>query len=113
MSHPECTSDYLSASEDSASVSLSNLSIIETVLPDHNVGKEIAVTLQISHDNNGVPLFGKTASVRTTATSDPRFEVEFEENDQGNPRNWPVWYKGLVIFFMSWTTWRSVGFLGI
>ena len=79
---------------------------METTLPEHAADKEIAITPCVSYSHNGVPLERKITSVRTNATSDPRFEVDFEEDDPENPRNWPVWYKGMVIFAMSWTTWR-------
>lgn len=46
------------------------------------------------------------ASIRTTGTNNPDFEVDWDdEDDPTNPRNWPVWYKGLTIFFISWSTW--------
>jgi len=49
------------------------------------------------------------ASIRTTGTNNPDFEVDWDdEDDPMNPRNWPVWYKGLTIFFISWSTWCVV-----
>ena len=56
------------------------------------------------------PTFSKNAtSVNTTATHDPDFEVDWDDgNDQLNPRNWPVWYKGMSIGFVSWSTWCVV-----
>ena len=106
MSRPKYAPTAMPESEKSATASLSNFSIVETALPDQADKEMMTVSPQVSHGIDGAPLSRKATSVRTTATSDPRFEVEFEEDDQENPRNWPVWYKGLVIFFMSWTTWR-------
>lgn len=40
----------------------------------------------------------------TTTTSDPAFEVDFEDDDPNNPQNWPMWYKGAVIAVMSYAT---------
>lgn len=37
-------------------------------------------------------------------TLDPSFEVDFEDEDPQNPRNWPMWYKGLTIFSISYGT---------
>ena len=56
------------------------------------------------------PTCSKNAtSVNTTATHDPDFEVDWDDgNDQSNPRNWPVWYKGMSIGFVSWSTWCVV-----
>ena len=44
-------------------------------------------------------------SIATTAmTTDPAFEIDFEDGEQGNPQNWPTWYKGLILFVMSYGT---------
>ena len=52
------------------------------------------------------PVFSRKAtSTNTTGTNNPDFEVDWDDgNDQSNPRNWPVWYKGLTIGFISWST---------
>ena len=48
-------------------------------------------------------------SIGTTGTNNPDFEVDWDDdNDQLNPKNWPVWYKGLTIGFVSWSTWCVV-----
>ena len=41
-------------------------------------------------------------------TTDPDFEVDFEEGDPDNPKNWSVLYKAFAIFSMSWSTWVVV-----
>lgn len=47
----------------------------------------------------------KTTTIGTNATSDPRYEVDFEdENDRMNPKNWSLRYKGMGIAFLSWNT---------
>ncbi|KAF2430204.1 MFS general substrate transporter [Tothia fuscella] len=43
-------------------------------------------------------------SIATNGTSDPGFEIDFEENDTSDPRNWPFWYRATVIFFISYST---------
>ena len=43
-------------------------------------------------------------NVATNATSDPDFEIDFEDGDQGNAKNWPMWRKCLCIFFISYST---------
>jgi hypothetical protein len=43
-------------------------------------------------------------SVATNATTDPAFEIDWEEDDSGNPQNWPAWRKALVIFCTSIST---------
>lgn len=39
----------------------------------------------------------------TNATSDPRFEVDFDDSGD-NPQDWPMAKKALIIFFMSFST---------
>lgn len=40
----------------------------------------------------------------TTYTSDPSYEVDFEDGSNDNPRDWPAWYKALVVFSISFST---------
>ncbi|KIW69759.1 hypothetical protein PV04_05617 [Phialophora macrospora] len=40
----------------------------------------------------------------TDFTLDPNFEVDFEPDDRGNPRNWSIWYKSYAIFSISFGT---------
>lgn len=42
-------------------------------------------------------------TVTTNATSDPRFEIDFDENGE-NPQDLPMARKALIIFFMSFST---------
>ncbi|KAF2186265.1 MFS general substrate transporter [Zopfia rhizophila CBS 207.26] len=44
------------------------------------------------------------ASVATNMTSDPRFEVDFDDDSGENPQDWSMAKKGLIIFFMSFST---------
>jgi hypothetical protein len=49
-----------------------------------------------------------TTSIGTTGSRLPDFEVDFEPNDPDNPRNWPLWYRGLTIGVVSYATWTVV-----
>jgi hypothetical protein len=49
-------------------------------------------------------LTARVTSVGTTGTTDPNFEVDFEENDPENPQNWSMGYKAMAISFLSWNT---------
>jgi hypothetical protein len=40
----------------------------------------------------------------STWTTDPAFEVDWEDGDAENPRNWPLWYKSIVLFAISYGT---------
>lgn len=44
------------------------------------------------------------ASVMTTATSDPVFEIDFDEDDRANPKNWSIKMRGLIIGGVSYST---------
>lgn len=48
------------------------------------------------------------ASIGTTGSRPPDFEIDFEPDDPQNPRNWPLWYKGLAIGTVSFSTWVVV-----
>lgn len=79
---------------------------------DHDVPMledlEKALTPQISRASQP-PLSRTCTSVGTTGTKyDPQFEIDWEVNDSRNPLNWPTWYKGIVIGFVSWSTWVVV-----
>lgn len=46
----------------------------------------------------------KTTTAGTTITLDPSFEVDFEDDDPQDPRNWPLWYKAFILFAVSYGT---------
>ena len=56
----------------------------------------------------------RTGATSTTAASawsrPPDFEVAFDADrrDPANPREWPAWYQGWVIFAVSYSTWVVV-----
>ncbi|GME25675.1 putative mfs multidrug transporter protein [Neofusicoccum parvum] len=44
-------------------------------------------------------------SIATNATSDPAFEVDWDEDgDSGNPREWPLLYRSCIIAIVSFST---------
>ncbi|KHO01055.1 MFS multidrug transporter [Metarhizium album ARSEF 1941] len=45
------------------------------------------------------------ASIGSTASRPPEYEVYFEEDDAENPRNWPLWYRCWCVFCVSFATW--------
>jgi MFS family permease len=47
-------------------------------------------------------------SIGSTASRPPDFEVTFADDDPENPRNWSLWYRGWVIFVVSFSTWVIV-----
>ncbi|KAI7337383.1 MFS general substrate transporter [Hortaea werneckii] len=55
-----------------------------------------------------LPTLHKTPTVHSVATTamttDPAYEVDFDAGDAADPQNWPLWYKGLILFVMSYGT---------
>lgn len=47
-------------------------------------------------------------SFATTGSRLPDFEVDFSPDDPDDPRNWPLWYRGMIIGFVSFATWVVV-----
>ena len=68
----------------------------------HGQIAEVALTPQVSRTSR--PEATRVATNASTWTSDPAFEVDWEEDDPENPRNWPLWYKSIIIFSISFGT---------
>ncbi|RDW84953.1 putative benomyl resistance protein-1 [Coleophoma cylindrospora] len=47
-------------------------------------------------------------SFATNASRPPDFEVDFAADDPDDPRNFPFWYKGIIIAAVSFATWTVV-----
>lgn len=91
----------LSSVRDSAR-SLTADSVSERVHDD----PEKAISPELSDVTEEPSLSRKATSVGTSGTNQAEFEVDWDdENDPMNPRNWPMWYKGVTIGFVSWGTW--------
>lgn len=99
--HPVAYSEHLSTNTTNTTCSSSRSSIHDVpILED----PEKALTPEISWTSRP-PLSRQCTSVGTTGTrADPEFEVDWEVDDPNNPQNWPTWYKGIVIGFVSWST---------
>ncbi|RJE26284.1 MFS multidrug transporter [Aspergillus sclerotialis] len=96
--------------------------------PDHRQGPAVADTNSIAESNSSrdtvdnADVIGRTltaqasrtsapslaqrvTSVGTTGTTDPQFEVDWEnENDPAHPTNWSLKYRAMAITFLSWNT---------
>lgn len=93
----------------SDSVSSSRISVPEIASVHGPEETEKTLSLQPSRVSTKPPLSRKTTSVGTTGTNNPDFEVDWDgDDDPANPRNWPMWYKGMTIGFISWSTWVVV-----
>ena len=102
MGHPEDVESYSIHSQSQEFSDSSSFG--EGPVHDYN-DPEKALTPQLSQAANRPPLSRIATSIGTTGTTDPNYEVDWEEDDSENPRNWPLWYKGIVIGFISWSTW--------
>jgi len=78
------------------------LSPLEHALtPDLETGAEHLARPELTYTKTG-------ASTATTGSRIPSFEVDFESNDPEDPKNWPMWYRGLTIGAVSYSTWTVV-----
>lgn len=80
-----------------------------TPLSDHSHNHELddqtALTPQASRYTQ--PDLTRSATKGTTASSinrNPSFEIDWAEDDRENPRNWSKWYKGFILFTISFGT---------
>ena len=77
----------------------------ESYFPDNRLRPVLSRTSSTNAAGNVAPTLERTFTGKSTATtSDPVFEVDFEDDERGNPQNWPLWYKGIVLFTMSYGT---------
>jgi hypothetical protein len=84
---------------------------IDTLNPDPLAPLERALSKpgQRAVEEMSRPYLTRTAtSIGTTGSRLPNVEVDFEPNDPDNPRNWPLWYRGLTIGAVSFATWTVV-----
>ncbi|KAI1459710.1 polyamine transporter 3 [Annulohypoxylon moriforme] len=49
-----------------------------------------------------------TTSIGSSASRPPDFEVVFDDDDPENPRNWSSWYRAMIVFSISFTSWVVV-----
>lgn len=56
------------------------------------------------HDGGPLSKYATGASIATNATQDPAFEVDFEDDDPANPKNWNWWYRSYIMFILSYST---------
>lgn len=82
----------------------------DSIESDHSHDLERTPTQTIEPDAERASLtYTKTgASLTTTGSRLPSFEVDFAENDEEDPRNWPMWYRGVIIGTVSFATWVVV-----
>ncbi|KAF8860646.1 MFS general substrate transporter [Acephala macrosclerotiorum] len=74
---------------------------------------ECALTVDLEteaeHDARPQLTYTRTgASVATTGSRLPSFEVDFAPDDPEDPKNWPLWYRGMLIGAVSYSTWTVV-----
>jgi hypothetical protein len=47
-------------------------------------------------------------SVMTSASRPSSFEIDFGPDDPEDPHSWPIWYRALILGFVSFATWTTV-----
>ncbi|KAL2072390.1 hypothetical protein VTL71DRAFT_11733 [Oculimacula yallundae] len=85
------------------SISSNPLSALERALTETDLAtaEERAARPALTYTRTG-------ASLATTGSRIPSFEVDFAEGDKDNPLNWPLWYRSIVIGAVSYSTWTVV-----
>ncbi|KAK3714466.1 hypothetical protein LTR37_007772 [Vermiconidia calcicola] len=75
--------------------------------PDYRE-KRLMPSLSRTSSTNAVGGVVPTLELSRTKSSgtltNPAFEIDFADGEQGNPQNWPLWYKGVILGVMSYST---------
>ncbi|PYI18705.1 MFS general substrate transporter [Aspergillus violaceofuscus CBS 115571] len=82
-------------------------SIAETTSSDETVDQiEALANINTRTSRISIPsLARKVTSIGTTGTTDPNYEVDWEDEfDRTNPKNWSLGYKAMAMFFLSYNT---------
>lgn len=71
---------------------------------------ELVAVPEITHTISGPELTCTVSrvSILTSASRPSSFEVDFTDDDTDDPHNWPVWYRAMVLGFVSFATWTTV-----
>ncbi|KAI9643554.1 hypothetical protein NHQ30_008173 [Ciborinia camelliae] len=100
--HPPLSLTPSITSSSSDSINSDPLAPLELALtPNLETAAEQLAHTQLSYTRTGT-------SYATTGSRNPSFEVDFEENDPDDPRNWPLWYRFYALFAVSFATWSTV-----
>lgn len=76
----------------------------------HSQDYPAALTRYLSHASSANAVGGvvnpldRSWTAGTTGTQDMAYEVDFEEGEMGNPQNWSLLYKGIIILIFSYAT---------
>jgi hypothetical protein len=99
-SSPPAHTSHSNSSHDS--INSDPLSPLERALtPDLETDAEHLARPALTYTRSG-------ATLATTGSRLPSFEVDFAVGDPEDPRNWPLWYKGITIGAVSFSTWTIV-----
>lgn len=96
QSHSSSPSEDTEASDD-------DLSIHHNVYNDAESLAEVKSITRVESRAMTKYATNKTG-VSVATTTDPNFEIDFEDGDPADPHNWPFWYRCVVIFFVSYST---------
>jgi hypothetical protein len=93
---------HSSHSSSSDSTHSNPLSPLEPALtPDLFTDAELLSHQEITYTRTG-------ASIATNGSRPPSFEIDFATDDPDDPRNWPLWYRSIIIACVSYGTWTVV-----
>jgi hypothetical protein len=93
-SHSSSDSDGTESTDDDLSIHV------------YNDAESLAETKSITRvESKAISRFATNRTgISVATTTDPNFEIDFEDGDPVDPHNWPLWYRCTVIFFVSYST---------
>jgi hypothetical protein len=103
--------DSSHSSENSVEVDRDNLSRSQNALSANRCGNtQLIAVPEITSTMSGPDLTCTItkASILTSASRPSSFEVDFDADDPQDPHNWSVWYRAMILGFVSFATWTTV-----
>ncbi|KAG9234241.1 major facilitator superfamily domain-containing protein [Amylocarpus encephaloides] len=70
--------------------------------------RALTQTVLTEEEQLGQPNLTYTQTRTSTGSRIPSFEVDFTDDDPDDPRSWSLWYRGMIIFAVSFSTWVVV-----
>ncbi|KAL4780938.1 major facilitator superfamily domain-containing protein [Aspergillus varians] len=103
--HPHDASKWAQHSEDHADEDVHSVTGSTSSEDSFDQIEAIGRTVTSRSRMSEPDLTRRVTSIGTTGTTDPNYEVDFEdEDDPANPKNWSFGYKGMAIAMLSWNT---------
>jgi hypothetical protein len=96
---PDAQANDNRSSNDWASKDSISSATEEEVLSIHQTSSQ-----NVQPGEKGEEELAHVTTVATNMTTDPAFEVDFDDQDNDNPKNWSMAIKAMILGFMSFST---------